>query len=79
MIEFRKKKQAMAAAEVIDRIRKLVKELKKQEAQSGEIKFSAPWILQRSEVIKKLDQQVRQCKKASVFYDLFVHKSIPFC
>ena len=76
MIEFRKKKQAMAAAEVIDRIRKLVKELKKQEAQSGEIKFSAPWILQRSEVIKKLDQQVRQCKKASVFYDLFVHKSI---
>jgi len=76
MIEFRKKKQPIAAADVIDRIRKLGKELKKQEVQSEETKFSAAWILQRSEVIKKLYQQVRQCKKALVFYELFVHKSI---
>ncbi|MBN1227800.1 MAG: hypothetical protein JXA79_12465, partial [Deltaproteobacteria bacterium] len=76
IVEFRKKKKTVAAVEVIEQIRTLVKELKKQEAQSGEAKFSEAWMLQRSEIIRKLDQQVRECKKASVFYDIFTYKSI---
>ena len=76
IVEFKKKKKPLAAAEVVKQIQELIKELKKQENQTGKIKFSSPWILQRSEIIKNLSQQVRQCKKTSVFNDLFVHKSI---
>ena len=45
VVEFKKKKQSLTAAVILEQIRTLVKELKNQEIQSGEVKFTASWIL----------------------------------
>ncbi|MGA1874432.1 MAG: SIS domain-containing protein [bacterium] len=76
VVEFRKKSPPLAAAGVVNRIRELLYELRDQNDQADEIKFSPQGIQKRNETVHGLEQLSQQCRRSAVFYDLFLHKSI---